>query len=336
MKAKILSLLRERGDYVSGQELCEKYGVSRTAIWKAIGQLKKEGYYIEAVRNKGYLLLEQNAPEGEEMYGQNELSSRMRTRWVGHPVYYFDTIGSTNAQAKKLGEEGGKHGTLIVADMQTAGRGRRGRVWDSPAGTNIYYTLLLRPDITPDQASMLTLVMAMAVTKGIQSTLPKHADAIGIKWPNDIVVDGKKVCGILTEMSLSVEQDSIQYVVIGVGINVKPQQFAPELADRATALCDAFKQDISRTELLTNICASFEECYETFVKEGNLTGLQRSYDALLVNRNREVCVLDPAGEYRGIARGIDERGRLLVELADGTRTEVYAGEVSVRGIYGYV
>ena len=336
MKAKILTLLRERGDYVSGQELCEIFGVSRTAVWKAIEQLKKEGYVIEAVRNKGYLLLEKDAAASAEMFGQNELTSRMHTKWVGQPVYYYDTIGSTNIKAKQMGEEGSSHGTLIVADMQTDGRGRRGRAWESPAGTNIYYTLLLRPDMTTAQAPMLTLVMALAVIKGMQDTIPEHAQEIGIKWPNDIVIQGKKVCGILTEMSLSVEQGSIQYVVIGVGINVKPQKFPEELEDKATSLCEAFDREISRTELLTNICTAFEDYYALFEKAGDLSVLRQTYDALLVNRDREVCVLDPAGEYRGMARGIDEKGRLLVELADKTVTPVYAGEVSVRGIYGYV
>lgn len=335
IKARILSLLRERGDYVSGQELCEKYGVSRTAIWKAIGQLKKEGYRIEAVRNKGYLLLDSADAGQEEIYGQNELSSRMHTKWVAHPVCFYDSIGSTNVQAKRMAEEGSLHGTLVVADMQTAGRGRRGRGWESPAGTNIYFTLLLKPDIPTEMAPMLTLVMAMAVAKGIGKTVEMESPP-GIKWPNDIVMDGKKICGILTEMSMSVEQDSISYVVIGVGINVKKQDFPPELVDKATSLCEACGQDISRSELLCHIMESFEKLYEEFVAAGDLSGLRESYDALLINKDKEVCVLDPAGEYRGIARGIDEKGQLLVELTDGCVRAVYAGEVSVRGIYGYV
>ena len=328
--------MRERGDYVSGQELCEYFGVSRTAVWKAIGQLKKEGYHIEAVQNRGYRLVEHSSGENPEMYGASELTSRLTTEWVGRPLSFYDSIGSTNAQAKSAAEEGAGHGALFVADMQTAGRGRRGRAWISPPGTNIYFTLLLKPDIVPDRASMLTLVMALAVTKGMQLTIPDHADKIGIKWPNDIVVNGKKTCGILTEMSLSVEQDSIQYVVIGVGINVKSQQFAPELENIATSLCDAFQEEISRTELLLHICNCFEEFYAEFIQTGDLSGLQQTYNRLLVNRDRQVCVLDPAGEYTGVARGIDEKGQLLVERENHEVIGVYAGEVSVRGIYGYV
>ena len=165
MKSKILTLLRERGDYVSGQELCERFGVSRTAVWKAIGQLKKEGFSIEAVQNRGYRLVQE-----EEVFGQHELESRMDTRWAGHPVTFYEVLDSTNLRAKLDAENGAPQGALVVADMQTAGRGRRGRSWSSPAGANAYFTLILKPDFEPEKASMLTLVMAMAVAVGITET----------------------------------------------------------------------------------------------------------------------------------------------------------------------
>ena len=203
MKAKILELLREKETYVSGQELCEQFGVSRTAVWKAIGQLKKEGYVIEAVQNKGYHLVDQ----AEEVYNQADIQSRLKTKWVGHPLLFFDSIDSTNIRAKLEAEQGAESGLLVVADQQTAGRGRRGRGWESPSGSNIYYTLMLKPDFNADCAPMLTLVMALAVAKGIRQTLGRGSEEgaakVGIKWPNDIVVDGKKVCGILTEMRCS-------------------------------------------------------------------------------------------------------------------------------------
>lgn len=335
MKAEILTLLRERSDFVSGQELCEHFGVSRTAVWKAINQLKKEGYLIEAVQNRGYRLRE----ESEEIYGQNELASRIQTKWMGRPAKFYEELGSTNAQAKVEAENGAQAGTLIVTDSQSAGRGRRGRGWSSPPGTNVYFTLILKPEFAPDKASMLTLLMALAVARGINRSLAeagetKESHALGIKWPNDIVVNGKKVCGILTEMS--VERDYIQYVVIGVGINVKKQEFAPEIAATAASLEEEYGRKLSRCALIANILEAFEEDYETFCKTENLSELRARYDAFLVNRDREVCVLEPDGEYRGVARGINDVGELLVELADGTVKEVYAGEVSVRGIYGYV
>jgi BirA family biotin operon repressor/biotin-[acetyl-CoA-carboxylase] ligase len=326
MKSEILALLRERGDFVSGQELCVHFGVSRTAVWKAINQLKKEGYHIEAAQNRGYMLVQEG-----DVFGQNELESRMTTQWAGHPVIYYASTDSTNLQAKLAAENGAGEGTLLVADMQTSGRGRRGRTWISPPGTNVYYTLLLKPEYPADRASAVTLVMALAAAEGIRRTCGLEA---GIKWPNDIVVGGKKVCGILTEMS--VEQDYIHYVVIGVGINVGEQEFAPEVAQTAGFLQQENGQRISRAELVANIMQAFEKDYEIFVQTLDMSGLMDAYNALSVNRGREVRVLDPKGEFSGISAGINESGELLVERGDGTVAKVYAGEVSVRGIYGYV
>ena len=326
MKSKILAWLRERGDYVSGQELCEHFGVSRTAVWKAVGQLKKEGYRIQAVQNRGYLL-----ETGEELYGRSELASRMDTRWAGHPVMFYDALGSTNLQAKVDAEQGAAHGTLVVADMQTAGRGRRGRSWSSPPGTNVYFTLILKPRIKPDAASMLTLVMALAVAEGIRETCGM---APGIKWPNDVVMNGKKICGILTEMSA--EREYIHYVVTGVGINVKSQEFDPEVAAKATWLEQECGRPVPRARLIASVMQSYEKYYEIFLGTGDLAGLQEAYNGLLVNCGRQVHVLDPKGEFQGLSRGINQMGELLVEREDGTVTAVYAGGGSVRGVYGYV
>ena len=326
MKAEILTLLRERRDYVSGQELCERFGVSRTAVWKAIGQLKKEGYDIEAIRNKGYCL----RPE-EEVFGQHELESRMNTRWAGRPVLFHRELSSTNLQAKLDAENGAAQGTLLVADKQTAGRGRRGRTWSSPEGTNAYFTLILKPEFHVELASMITLGMGIAVADGIRETCQAQAY---IKWPNDIVINGKKVCGMLAEMS--VERDYIHYVVMGVGINVGLQEFPPEITNMATCLEAECGYKVSRATLIANVMSKFEAYYEIFRKEGSLKGLRERYNSLLINQGREVRVLAPKAEFQGVSRGINEAGELLVELEDGTVTEVYAGEVSVRGLYGYV
>lgn len=327
MKSEILSLLRERGDYVSGQELCGRFGVSRTAVWKAVNQLKKEGYCIEAVQNRGYLLAQE-----DEVFGQNELESRMkRTQWAGHPVTFYSGINSTNLQAKLDAESGAKQGALVVADMQTAGRGRRGRSWSSPAGTNVYFTLILKPDYAADRVSMVTLVMALAVAEGIRETCGMEA---GIKWPNDIVINGKKACGILTEMS--VEREYIQHVVIGVGINVGLQEFAPEVAAAATSLQAECGRKVPRAALVAHIMEAFEKYYALFLEELDMSPLLEEYNRLLVNRGREVRILDPKGEFTGVSQGIDRTGELLVELPDKTVANVYAGEVSVRGICGYV
>ncbi len=269
-----------------------------------------------------------------EGFGVDEIVGGMRTGRIGRKVRFFEVVDSTNVRAKEDAEDGAVDGTLIVADMQTAGRGRRGREWKSPAGANVYFSLLLKPDFAPDKASMLTLVMAYAVKRGLEETCTVSMES-GIKWPNDIVVNGKKICGILTEMVLDSEQ-RIKYVVIGVGINVGKQEFAPEIVDTATCIEEECGYKVSRSSLIANIMAAFEEQYDVFLQKQSLGFLREEYNACLVNCNREVCVLDPKGEYRGIARGINDSGELLVELPDGSVQAVYAGEVSVRGIYGYV
>ena len=328
-KSDILALLRNSKDYVSGQQLCTQFGVSRTAVWKAINQLKEDGYQIEAVSHKGYRLL-----ESPDILSESEILSRLTTGWAGRTLHYFNETGSTNIDAKRYAEEGEPHGTTVVADMQSAGRGRRGRLWQSPAGSAIYMTILLKPQFVPDKASMLTLVMALSVADAIVEATGLSA---GIKWPNDIVVNKKKVCGILTEMNA--ELDYIQYVVIGVGINVNnnsPEEFPEEIRQSATSLKIESGIQISRAALLEHVLAHFEKNYNIFIKSLDLSALMEDYDARLLNLNAEVRVLDPKGEYNGIARGINPTGELLVEKETGEVVPVYAGEVSVRGLYGYI
>lgn len=330
MKAEMIRLLRESKDYISGQELCDRFQVSRTAVWKIINQLKEEGYVIEAKQNKGYRLME--SPDSMEAH---ELKSRIRTKWAGREVSYKKETGSTNIDCKQLAGQGAPHGTLAAAEAQLSGRGRRGRNWQSPAGTSIYMSLLCRPDFPPDKAPMLTLVMGLSVAQAVgrYTGLPAK-----IKWPNDVVVNGKKICGILTEMEMGLETKEIQYLVIGVGINVGNREFPEELREIATSLyLESEEKDrmIRRAVLVQYVMEAFEENYELFLKTLDLSLLQESYNGLLVNRDAAVKVLDPKGEYTGVAKGIDRDGDLLVETEDRTVKKVYAGEVSVRGLYGY-
>jgi BirA family biotin operon repressor/biotin-[acetyl-CoA-carboxylase] ligase len=326
MKAKILSMLRGTDGYISGQQLCEKFQVSRTAVWKVMEQLKAEGYQIEAVRNRGYHL--EKAPD---VITKTELESLLDTAWAGRNIIYFLETDSTNTQAKRLGDEGAAHGTLAVAEKQTGGKGRRGRRWESPAGSSIYMSILLRPDILPNQAPMLTLVMALSVAKAIQVCVGEEAL---IKWPNDIVINGRKVCGILTEMSTEIQW--INHVVIGTGINVNTENFPAEIAETATSLYLESGKRQKRSLLTAEILRQFERYYSLFLDAGDLSGIQEEYNSLLVNFGREVRVLEPGHEYNGVAGGINETGELLIHTKDGQIRQVYAGEVSVRGIYGYV
>lgn len=326
MKSKILTLLRESDSYLSGQELCEKFGVSRTAVWKAINQLKKDGYEIEAVQNKGYKLVAL-----PDVLSKEELVSRIKTKWAGRQVVYYPKTGSTSLDAKRLAEEGAPHGTLVVANYQDAGKGRRGRSWDSPEGMNIYFSLLLKPDFSPEKASMLTLVMALSVAEAIEK---ESACTPYIKWPNDLVISGKKICGILTEMTL--EEEYIQSIVIGVGINLLQKEFPEEMKHTATSILLETGTGPVRSSMIVNVMEAFEANYQIFLEDLSLVNLKEAYEKRLVNLGKVVKIIDPKGEWCGKALGINSQGELLVEKEDGTTMNIYAGEVSVRGVYGYV
>lgn len=326
MKEEILRLLRSANGYISGQELCNRFGVSRTAVWKAINQLKEAGYEIEAQQNKGYKLMA--APD---LMTEAEIKSLMHTEWVAKEVLYFDTIDSTNTKAQELAEKGYPSGTLVVADKQESGKGRRGRSWVSPSGTGIFMTLMIKPDINPNNASMLTLVAALAVAKAITSVTGEEAM---IKWPNDIVVNGKKVCGILTEMNA--QFDYINHIVVGIGINVHNESFPEEISQMASSLMiEAGGKRFHRAQIIAETMSYFEQYYDTFLKTQDLSALVREYDELLVNRNKSVRVLDPKEPFDGKAMGITPKGELIVDTWE-SRKLVSSGEVSVRGIYGYV
>ncbi len=326
MKEEILRLLRSADGYISGQELCNRFGVSRTAVWKAINQLKEAGYEIEAQQNKGYRLMA--APD---LMTEAEIKSLMHTEWVAKEVLYFDTIDSTNTKAQELAEKGYPSGTLVVADKQESGKGRRGRSWVSPSGTGIFMTLMIKPDINPNNASMLTLVAALAVAKAITSVTGEEAL---IKWPNDIVINGKKVCGILTEMNA--QFDYINHIVVGIGINVHNESFPEEISQMASSLMiEAGGKRFHRAQIIAETMSYFEQYYDTFLKTQDLSALVREYDELLVNMNKAVRVLDPKEPFDGKAMGITPKGELIVDTWE-SRKLVSSGEVSVRGIYGYV
>lgn len=325
MKAAILKMLRETGGYVSGQEICEKLGVSRTAVWKVIRQLQEEGYQVEAVRSKGYHILDE-----PDVITAEEVESLMETEWAGKSVVYYPETDSTNLRIRHLGDEGAPHGTLAVADRQTAGRGRRGRTWESPGGSCIYMSVLLRPDLIPEKAPVITLVMACSVAEGIMDCADVN---LQIKWPNDIIAGGKKLAGILTEMSSQV--DYINHVTVGVGINVNIQSF-PEEIQTATSLFSETGKRVKRAPVIAAVMKHFEEDYKIFMQTEDMSGLMEKYSSLLVNRGREVRILEKGAEHKGFAEGINRKGELIVRREDGTVENICAGEVSVRGVYGYV
>lgn len=262
-------------------------------------------------------------------FGQ-EFSDIKKTVWLGNTLYLYKETDSTNTRARKLAEEGATHGSVVLAKIQNAGRGRRGRQWYSPEGAGLYFTILLKPDIRPDEAAMLTLVAAMAAAGGIARITGRKPQ---IKWPNDVLLSGKKVCGILTEMSA--ENGYVNHVVVGIGINVRPQAFPPEFADRAAALESECGKAVSEPLLLEAVLEEFERYYGLYMQTMDVSLFLEEYNAVLANKDRQVKVLDPAGAYEGTAYGINARGELLVEYR-GEIIKVNSGEVSVRGIYGYV
>ena len=326
MKSEILIMLRNTEGYVSGQEMCNKLGVSRTAIWKAINQLKEDGYRIEAVPNKGYSLT--LVPD---VVSKEEIISRLNTKWIGKTIECFSEIDSTNDEAKRKAQLDYSNGAVFLAEKQTLGRGRRGRSWETLGGDTIALSILLRPNFLPNTAPMLTLVMALSVARAIEEVAGLGPQ---IKWPNDLVLSSKKICGILTEMNAEI--DYIHYIVIGVGVNVNVGAFSDEISDKATSLFLEGNQTINRAQLVASILQWFELYYEKFCETNDLSQLQEEYNKVLINREKNVRILEPNSTWDGIAKGIDSQGELLVETKDGVIHKVFAGEVSVRGLYEYV
>lgn len=339
MKSEILHLLRNADGYISGQQLCEAFGISRTAVWKVINQLKEEGYVIDSVQNKGYRITEY-----PDIITDTEIRSLLikdsailkskdnMLEGIFQHIRYFEKTDSTNNQAKLAAESNAPDGTLFVAECQTGGRGRRGRSWESPAGTGIWMSLLLRPDMSPESASMLTLVLAIAMVEAIREEV-KDIDC-HIKWPNDIVVNGKKITGILTEMSA--EMDLIHYVVIGIGINVNTTEFDEAIRDMATSLYLETHRKIKRSNIIAAFSRSFDKYYHEFLKTNDLSLLVDKYNELLINKDRTVRAIYEKEELIATAIGINKEGELIVKDEAGKEIAIRAGEVSVRGLYGYV
>lgn len=264
-----------------------------------------------------------------------QLETALQTKWAGRKVFWQEEIDSTNVWAKKYARDFGSEemqGALFLADKQTAGKGRFDRIWVSPSGENIYMTLVLwKPPIEPWKASQLTLVMGLSAAQAAKEISGVRA---GIKWPNDVVMSGKKICGILTEMHM--EKDKPEYIIIGVGINVNQKKFPVELCEKATSLYLECKRELDRISLVAKVMEHFEDHYERFLQTGDLSLLKEDYERILLNKDQQVRILEKGEESRGIARGITPLGELLIENTDGTMRKVFSGEVSVRGLYSYV
>ncbi|SMP70253.1 biotin--[acetyl-CoA-carboxylase] ligase [Anoxynatronum buryatiense] len=320
MKETILKLLfRHAGSYLSGQEISDELGVSRTAVWKHIKALQAAGYQIETGHRKGYRLLPQ-----EESLLPGEIKSVLKTRWLAHQLVHLESVDSTNIWAKKHHHEL-QHGALVLAEEQTGGRGRLGRSWESSKGEGIWMTLVLEPGLPMHDAGKMTQLAAAAMHQAIVGVtgLP-----VKIKWPNDLLVGDHKICGILTEASG--ELTRIERLLVGIGVNVNQQAFSGEIAAVATSLRIMMEQPVSRVALLMLFLEIFEKCYDDYV-------LHQSYGAVLrVVREHSMLLNQPIDVIRGDQRvaaravSIHEDGRLEVVYEDGQSELLAGGEVSVR------
>ena len=319
---RILELLRRQEGFLSGEDIGRELSITRAAVWKGIKKLREEGYEIEAVTNRGYRLT-----NPETMYNKRELEQGLKTKTMGQSIYFYEETDTTNNRARELALEGAPEGTLVVAEKQTAGRGRRGKVWESPLGTGIWMSLVLRPQIMPAEASVLTLLCGLATAEAIKAETGLSA---GIKWPNDILINGKKAVGILTEMDC--EMSEVHFVIPGIGINVNTASFPPEIADIATSLYLECGKTVSRRRLVHKVLERLEEHYETFLRTGSFTCMLEDYRKHCITLGKEVHVL---GREPFFAEALDitPEGELLVRRADNGKEEVvFSGEVSIRGV----
>ncbi len=326
MKNKILKILKDnKNQFISGENLSKDFGITRAAIWKYMNALKEEGYEITSISKKGYKLV--NSPD---ILRYEEVEEYLQTKYIGRNILHYNTIDSTNKAAKSLAIEGIEEGTVIVSEEQTSGRGRLGRSWVSPKSSGIWMSIILKPNISPMMASRVTLIGAAAVHKALEEI---NIDA-KIKWPNDIVLNNKKLCGILTEMSG--EMDKLNYIVMGIGLNVNEEDFSDELKNIATSLKIEKNEHINRKELFGKILNNFEILYDEFKNHGNIAStvnICRKNSLLL---GKEVRVINGMKTVTVKVLDLDEDGELLVEYEDKSKGKIISGEVSVRGLYGYV
>ena len=327
----ILALLRaQTGAFLSGEQLSERLGLSRTAIWKSVNSLRQEGYEIEARTGMGYRLVA--APD---VLTEAEIRYRMgRTEIIGAEMHCFDEIDSTNTYARQLAQAGAPDGTVVIADFQTAGRGRMGRSFQSPRGKGIYLTALLRPDLPPERLMPVTALAGVAVCDAVERVCGLRP---GLKWPNDPVLGNRKLCGVLTEMALEGETGRVQHLAVGIGINVgqRAEDFDGEVAEIATSLSMELGRPVSRPELTAVLLEELDRMYAA-LRKNELGAYLDAYRRDCVNLGKTVQLIGFEGRETVTAVNVDEAFGLVVRDANGVERTVRSGEVSVRGLYGYV
>lgn len=330
-RQEVLTLLRREEGFLSGEELSRRLGQSRAAVWKAVKALRQEGYEIEARTGLGYRLAA--APD---ILTEAEIRSFLgETRRVGKELRCFDELDSTNNYLKSLAQADAIDGLAVTADSQTAGRGRMDRSFQSPKGSGIYLSVLLRPSLPPDRLPPVTALAGVSVCAAVERVCGVRP---GLKWPNDPVLKGKKLCGILTEASLEAETGRIQSMVLGIGVNVaqKPEDFSPEVREVAISLLQALGKRVSRPQLAAALLEELDRAYAALLA-GDLSEYLAAYRKDCVNLGKSVQLIPFGGGERETAEavGIDDGFNLVVRGADGAERTVRSGEVSVRGLWGY-
>ncbi|NLI60580.1 MAG: biotin--[acetyl-CoA-carboxylase] ligase [Clostridiales bacterium] len=329
MRDKILEILMNNSnDFLSGEVISTQLGITRAAVWKHIKSLQGEGFEIESKSRLGYRLMA--IPESLD---QVTLREAIKTKVMGKNLEVHQTIDSTNNRARDLALEGADEGTLVISETQSMGRGRLGRDWISPKGKGIWMSLILKPDLPPDQAPRITAIVAVALRKALNKATGLD---VGIKWPNDIIINAKKVCGILTEIQADI--DRIHYLVVGIGINVNmlADDFPPEIASTATSLRIAMNAWLDRRWIIALVMEEIEDIYLKYTKNKDFRRLLDQYREYSVTLNKSVRVIGRDMNFEGFALDFDTDGSLLVKREDGSITKVLSGDVSVRGEDGYV
>lgn len=315
MKSKILEILEKKGNYVSGEEISKEIGISRAAIWKHIKKLRELGYEIESKTNEGYKLIK--SPEKQIEF---ELERLLDTKIIGKKILFFEEVDSTNNKAKQIALEENE-GTVVISEMQTSGRGRRGRGWYSPKG-GIYVSFILKPNVSPEKASQLTLVSSLALVETLNA-MDNNLNA-NIKWPNDVLISGKKISGILTELSSDMEK--INYIVVGIGINLNTEKEI--LPENGTSLKIEIKEEVSIKLFLKSFLEYYDSIYQEYLN-GDIDQIIERWKNNSDTLGKKVKIIGINETYEGLAKDIDENGALILKTKE-KEIKVYSGDVSLR------
>jgi len=322
MDEEILKLLRKDPTaFLSGEELSHRLKVSRTAIWKRIRHLRSLGYEIEASTHSGYRLI-----QSPDILTPSEITPLLKTGRFGKTIHYFHTLESTNSQAYELAIQGAEEGEVVIAESQSKGRGRLGRIWFSPPYLNLYLSVILRPEIPPHQASLITLMAAVAAVEAIEIYSGLRPL---IKWPNDILMNGRKMAGLLNEIKS--EADRIHFVILGIGINLNIDQkmFPKEIQTLATSLKEETGKVVSRKTFVAYLLQELEKWYNIFLEEGK-TAILKSWRRWAQIKGKQVKITSFGETMRGTAIDVDPDGALIIKTEDGERKRVVAGDIEYR------